>query len=547
MKYFFFSLLFCITISAHCQDTLTIKDIPAAERVIGLQFKSSERDSLFDDVKNSVKEYNKMRQLKLDNSVPLSTWQSPVLPGMEFNMKQSVIKWNIPSNISVPKNKNELAFYSVPELASLIKNKKISSVELTKFFIERLKKYGDTLQCVISITEDIAIQEATQADAEIAAGKYRGPLHGIPYGLKDLFAVKGTKTTWGAAPYKDQTIDEDAFVFTKLKEAGAILIAKFTLGALAMGDYWYGGRTKNPWNLKRGSSGSSAGSTAATIAGLVPFAIGTETWGSIISPSTNCGATGLRPTFGSTSRTGAMALSYSLDKIGPICRSAEDAAIVFNFIHGTDGKDQAAVNMPFNYTGKVDLSKMRIAYAKNYFESGDTLGNELKVLDVYRRLGATLIPVDFPDSTVYNFDIMSIIISAECAAQFDEFTRSELDDMMTRQGKGDWPNQFRSARFIPAVEYINAYRHRYLLMQKVNAVLNQYDVFICPTYGGNQVAITNLTGHPALCFPTGFNKNKLPTNITLIGNLYSEATLLAIAKAYQDATDFNKQHPDFFK
>ena len=542
----FFILLFA-GISAYCQDSITIKDIPAAERVIGLQFKQAERDSLFDDVQNSVKEYGKMRQYKLDNSVPLSTWQSPVLPGMKFNMKQDRVKWNIPSNISIPQNKNELAFYSVLELASLIKNKKISSVELTKFFIERLKKYGDTLQCVISLTETIAMQQAAQADAEIANGKYRGPLHGIPYGLKDLFAVKGTKTTWGAAPYKDQTIDEDAFVYTKLKEAGAVLVAKFTLGALAMGDYWYGGRTKNPWNLLRGSSGSSAGSTAATIAGLVPFAIGTETWGSIISPATNCGATALRPTFGSTSRTGAMALSYSLDKIGPICRSAEDAAIVFNFTHGTDGKDQAAVNMPFNYTGKVDFSKIRIAYAKNNFERGDTLGNELKVLEVYKKLGAKLIPVDFPDSTVYNFDIMGTIISAECAAQFDEFTRSEMDDMMTRQRKGDWPNQFRSARFIPAVEYINAYRHRYVLMQKVNAVINQYDVFICPTYGGNQVAITNLTGHPALCFPTGFNKNKLPTNITLVGNLYSEATLLAVAKAYQDATDFNNQHPDFFK
>jgi Asp-tRNA(Asn)/Glu-tRNA(Gln) amidotransferase A subunit family amidase len=536
-----------MSISSVGQDSLTIKDIPAAERIIGLQFKQSERDSLFDDVKNSIKEYAKMRRYKLDNSIPLSTWQSPVLPGMEFNRKQEKIKWKIPSHISLPENKNELAFYSVLQLASLIKNKKISSVELTKFFIDRLKKYGDSLQCVISLTEDIAMKEAEQADAEIADGKYRGPLHGIPYGLKDLFSVKGTKTTWGAAPYKDQVIDEDAFVFTKLKEAGAVLIAKFTLGALAMGDYWYGGRTRNPWNLKRGSSGSSAGSTAATVAGLVPFAIGTETWGSIISPSTNCGATGLRPTFGSTSRTGAMALSYSLDKIGPICRSAEDAAVVFNFIHGTDGKDQAAVNMPFNYTGMVDLSKLKVAYAKNYFEKGDTSGNELKVLDVYRALGATLIPVDFPDSTVYNFDIMSIIISAECAAEFDDFTRSELDDMMTRQGKGDWPNQFRSARFIPAVEYINAYRHRYLLMQNVNAVIKQYDVFICPTWGGNQVAITNLTGHPAVCFPTGFNKNRLPTNITLVGNLYCEGTLLAVAKAFQDATDFNKQHPDLFK
>ncbi len=547
MKYFFLSCFLCLRLISFSQDTLTINDLPAAERVIGLQFKQAERDSLFDDLKGNLTEYNKMRQYQLDNSVPLSTWQSPLLPGMKFSMKQNPVNWNIPSNISLPSNKNELAFYSLLQLASLIKNKKISSVDLTKFFIARLRKFGDTLQCVISITEDIAMAEAARADKEIAAGQYRGPLHGIPYGLKDLFAVKGTKTTWGAAPFKDQTIDNNAYVYTKLKAAGAVLIAKFTLGALAMGDYWYGGRTKNPWNLKRGSSGSSAGSTAATVAGLVPFAIGTETLGSIISPSSTCGATGLRPTFGSTSRSGAMALSYSLDKIGPICRSAEDAAVVFNYLHGTDGKDQCAVNMPFNYPVKADLSKLRIAYAKQYFARGDTMGNEMKVLEVYRKLGATLVPVDFPDSTVYNFDIVGIIIGAECAAQFDAFTRSRLADELTRQGKGDWPNQFRTARFIPAVEYINAYRHRYLLMQKVNELIGEYDVFICPTWAGNQLAITNLTGHPAVCFPTGFNKNKMPTSITLVGKLYGEANLLAAVKAFQDATDFNKQHPEMFK
>jgi Asp-tRNA(Asn)/Glu-tRNA(Gln) amidotransferase A subunit family amidase len=529
------------------QDTVTINDIPAAERVMGLQFKPAERDSLLGNVRDAVKDYQKMRQFPLDNSVPLSSWQSPVLPGMRFNTVQQPVRWAIPPDVALPTNKNDLAFYSVLQLASLLKNKKITSVALTRFFIERLKKYGDTLQCVISLTEELALQQAAAADKAIAAGGYLGPLHGIPYGLKDLFAVKGTKTTWGAAPYKDQVIEADAYVYTKLKEAGAVLVGKFTLGALAMGDYWYGGRTKNPWNLKRGSSGSSAGSAAATVAGLVPFAIGTETWGSIISPSTNCGATGLRPTFGSISRSGAMALSYSLDKVGPICRSAEDAAVVFHYIHGTDGKDQAAVDMPFNYTGKADWKKLRIAYAKQYFEKGDTLGNELRVMDTYRKLGANLVPVDFPDSAVYNFDIMGIIISAECAAQFDGFTRSDLDDMMTRQGKNDWPNQFRSARFIPAVEYINAYRHRYLLMQKVNAVLQQYDVFICPTYGGSQLAITNLTGHPAVCFPTGFNKNKLPTTITLVGNLYSEATLLAVAKAFQDATGFEEERPGMFR
>jgi Asp-tRNA(Asn)/Glu-tRNA(Gln) amidotransferase A subunit family amidase len=467
---------------------------------------------------------------------------------MHFNTKQQSIDWNIPTNINLPKNKSDLAFYTLLELASLIKNKKITSVALTQFFMDRLKKYSDTLQCVISYTEAIAMEQAKQADAEIAKGKYRGPLHGIPYGLKDLFAVKGTKTTWGAAPYKDQSIETDAYVYTRLKEAGAVLVAKFTLGALAMGDYWYGGRTKNPWNLTRGSSGSSAGSASATVAGLVPFAIGTETWGSITSPAGTCGATGLRPTFGSISRSGAMTLSWSLDKAGPICRTAEDAAVVFSLIHGTDGKDQSAVNMPFNYQTVTSLKGKKIAYAKNYFDKlTDTSLNEWKVLDVYRKLGVELIPVNFPDSGVYNFNIMDVVISAECAAAFDEFTRNGLDDQMTRQGKYDWPNSFRVSRLMPAVEYVNANRHRYLLMQKVNELMQQYDAVICPNFGGNQSAITNLTGHPVIVFPTGFNKLQLPTSITLVGKLYDEATIISIAKWYQSATNWNKLHPTMFK
>jgi Asp-tRNA(Asn)/Glu-tRNA(Gln) amidotransferase A subunit family amidase len=530
----------------HAQDSLTRNDIASAEKIMGLRFTQAERDSLFDDVKSTLGDFQKMRHHPLPNHIPLSTWQQPYLPGRTYETKQLPVKWNLPP-VATMVNKENLAYYSVLELASLIKNRRIRSVELTRFFLDRIRKYGDSLQCVISVTEEMALQQARQADAELAAGKYRGPLHGIPYGLKDLFAVKGTKTTWGAAPYKDQVIEEDAYVYKRLREAGAVLVAKFTLGALAMGDYWYGGRTKNPWNLKRGSSGSSAGSASAVVAGLVPFAIGTETWGSIISPASTCGATGLRPGFGRVSRSGAMALSYSLDKIGPICRSAEDAAVVLHHIHGTDGQDMAAVERPFNYTGKTDMSKLRIAYAKQYFQKGDTMGNENRVLEVYRRLGARLEAVDFPDSAAYPFDIMGIIIGAECAAQFDDFTRGELDDMMTRQGKRDWPNQFRAARFIPAVEYINAYRHRYLLMQKVQQVISRYDVFICPSFAGNQLAITNLTGHPAVCFPTGFNKNKLPTSITLIGNLYSEALLLAVAKQFQDATDVDEQHPESFK
>ncbi|TRZ78448.1 MAG: amidase [Chitinophagaceae bacterium] len=550
MRIVYTTLLTFLIGYAVAQDTTFKKsDLISSAKVFDMRFTQKEIDTLYSDVLDNVLNYQAMHKLSLNNSVPLSLWQNPVVPGMTFNKIQKPIIWN-KVNASHPTNKNDLAFYSIEQLASLLKNKKISSVELTQFFIDRIKKWGDTLQCVITITQDIAMEQAKKADAEIAAGKYRGLLHGIPYGLKDLFAVKGTKTTWGAAPYKNQTIDEDAFVYTQLKEAGAVLVAKFTLGALAMGDYWYGGRTKNPWNINYGSSGSSAGSTSATVAGLVPFAIGTETYGSIISPSTTCGATGLRPTFGSVSRSGAMALSYSLDKVGPICRSAADAAIVFNYIHGTDGKDQAAVNMPFNYTPQKPIQKMRIAYAKNYFDKiKDTSRNEWKVLTAFKNMGVTLIPVNFPDSGVYTFNIMDVVIGVECAAQFDEMTRNNIDDELTRQTKYDWPNQFRTARFVPAVEYINAQRHRYVLMQKVNEVLQQYDAIICPSRGdGNQGAITNLTGHPVVCVPTGFDKRlNLPTGISFVGKLYDEATILNIADAYQKATPWDDMHPAKFK
>lgn len=541
-------VLTLVTVCSFSQDSITKADIITSGKVIGVTIKESEADSMLRDVRTNRNDYNNMRKYPLENGTPITLAHSPVLPGMRFETKQLPVNWNIPANVTLPANRNDLAFYSLPQLASLIKSKKISSVELTQFFIGRLKKFSDTLQCVISFTDDIAMAQAKQADKEIAAGKYKGPLHGIPYGLKDLFSVKGTKTTWGAAPYMNQYREEDAYVYTRLKEAGAVLIAKFTLGALAMGDYWYGGRTKNPWDLTRGSSGSSAGSASATVAGLVPFAIGTETWGSIISPSTTCGATGFRPTFGSISRSGAMALSWTLDKIGPICRSAEDAAIVFNYIHGTDSLDASAVNRPFNYNAKIDWKKVKVGYAKNYFDRiTDTSSPELKVLEVYRKLGADLQPVIFPDSGVNNFDMMGMIIGGESAALFDEFTLTNLDDMMTRQTRSDWPNSFRISRLIPAVEYLNANRHRYLLMKSVNLLFQKYDVVICPTWGGNQSAITNLTGHPAVCFPTGFNRLKLPTSITLLGKLYGDATMLAAAKAYQQATGWDEMHPEMFK
>lgn len=549
MKKISFFIALLLGLQSNAQDTIAKQDIVSASKLFDLQFTNKEVDTMYAGIKDNLSVYKDMHKIKVNNAVPMSLWQNPMVPGLQISTKQQNIKWKFNKKVQLPENKAELAFYSIADLSVLIKNKKISSVELTQFFIERIKQYGDSLQCLISLTESLALEQAKNADAEIAAGKYRGPLHGIPYGLKDLFAVRGTKTTWGATPYKDQVVDEDAYVYNRLKDAGAVLVAKFTLGALAMGDYWYGGRTKNPWNLKTGSSGSSAGSASATVAGLVPFAIGTETWGSIISPSSTCGATGLRPTFGRISRTGAMALSWSLDKIGPICRSAEDAAIVFNYIHGTDGLDLSAVNIPFNYQPEGDIKKLRIGYAKNYFDLiKDTSRSEWKVLESFKQMGVELIPVTFPDTGLYKANIMDVIISAESAAAFDELTRFNIDDELTRQGPFDWPNNFRVSRLVPAVEYVNANRIRYQLQQKVHAALEQIDVLICPTRGsGNQSAITNLTGQPVVCTPTGFDKRSgLPTSISFIGNLYNEAAILLAAKFYQQSTNWESVHPPLF-
>ncbi|MEM0995376.1 MAG: amidase, partial [Bacteroidota bacterium] len=444
-------------------------------------------------------------------------------------------------------NKANLAFYSVAELSVLIKNQQITSTELTNIYLDRLKRYGDTLQCVIRITEAIALEQAARADAEIAAGKYRGLLHGIPYGIKDLLAVKGTKTTWGATPYQDQVIDETSTVVKKLEAAGAVMLAKLTLGALAWGDVWYGGVTKNPWNLEQGASGSSAGSAAATVAGLVAFSIGTETLGSIVSPSTRCSASGLRPTYGRVSRTGAMALSWSMDKIGPICRTAEDCAIVFNTIIGTDGQDQSLIDLPFNYSANTPLSDLRIGYLKTLFESDYyNRANDSLALATLRSLGANLQAVELPDDIP--MDALRPILSVEAAAAFDELTRSNLDSTLVRQVRYAWPNTFRTARLVPAVEYIQANRLRYMLIQKMQAVMKDFDVIVCSSFGGAQLLITNLTGHPCVVVPNGYQgEDRFPASISFIGNLYDEGKLLTIAKAFQQATDFEEVHPEFFK
>jgi Asp-tRNA(Asn)/Glu-tRNA(Gln) amidotransferase A subunit family amidase len=515
--------------------------VVSAEKIIGLSFSDAKRDSMLDGLKDQLGNYEKLRGVFLTNSVPPAIQFNPIPVGMKLNTKRQPMKWSPPSKVILPTDLNDLAFASVGQLGYLIRTKRISSEQLTRMYLERLKKYGPKLECVITLTEELALEQAKRADAEIAAGKYRGPLHGIPYGAKDLLATKGIKTTWGSVPYRDQVIDEDATVIKRLQDAGAVLVAKLTMGELAWGDVWYGGKTRNPWNYEQGSSGSSAGSASATAAGLVAFAIGTETWGSIVSPSTRCGTTGLRPTYGRVSRTGAMALSWSMDKIGTICRTVEDCALVLNAIYGPDGKDQTVYDFPFNYTPEVKLSRLRIGYLKNDFDSvkeGRSFNDS--ALSVLKRLGATLVPIQLP---TYPTNDLSIILTAEAGAAFDELTRSGKDDLLVRQIKDAWPNVFRLSRFIPAVEYIEANRIRHLVIQEMAVLMKSVDLYVAPPFQGDNLLLTNLTGHPCVVLPNGFTEKGTPTSITFIGQLFGEAELLAVAKQYQDATGFHLKHP----
>ncbi len=519
-----------------------IKDnILNAEKIVGLKFNDVKRDSMLDELKDNLKNYNKLRELELPNSLMPALLFNPIPKNFKFESKQLPVKFETPKKVIVPSNLEDAAFYSISELAYLIKNRKITSTELTKMYLGRLKKYGPILECVVTLTEDLALRQAKRADEEIASGKYRGPLHGIPYGIKDLFATKNYKTTWGAPPYKEQLIDEDAEVVKRLEKAGAVLIAKLSMGELAWGETWFGGYTRNPWNLEQGSSGSSAGSAAATAAGLVAFAIGTETWGSIISPSTRCGVTGLRPTYGRVSRVGAMALSWSMDKIGPICRSAEDCAIVFNVIYGSDGVDPTLYDVPFNYSSNVDLKKIRIGFIKSEFDlQRESKENDDAVLEKLKSLSANLISIELPNLPVPE---MSFILSTEAAAAFDDLTRSGKDDMLVRQIKNSWPNVLRAHRFVPAVEYIQANRVRNILIQEMQKLFDKIDVYIVPTFGGNSLLLTNLTGHPSVVVPNGFNEKGSPTSITIVGKLFGEGQLLAVAKKFQDGTNFHKNYP----
>lgn len=521
----------------------TKSDIASAEKLIGLDFTDAEVDSMQGDLADYRKGYEALRAVTIPNDIPPALVFNPA-PGRDLRAtgKPQRIEWSKPAKVKRPANLEDVAFWSVRDLAELIRTKQVTSTELTQMYLARLKRFGPKLECVVTLTEDRALASAKKADEEIQKGHYRGILHGIPYGAKDLLAVAGYNTTWGSTPYKDQKFDDSATVIKRLDDAGAVLIAKLTLGELAWGDVWFGGMTRNPWNLEEGSSGSSAGSASATSAGCVAFAIGTETWGSIVSPSTRCGVTGLRPTFGRVSRAGAMALSWSMDKIGPLCRTVEDCGIVLDVIKGPDGLDPAVVDAPFTYSTKTKLSDLKIGYVKALFdEDYPNKKNDAATLDKLRALGATLIPIELPKIPSAP---LACILTAESAAAFDDLTRSNRDDLMARQVRNAWPNTFRAARFIPAVEYIQANRARTMLMREMEKL--PVDVYLTPAFGGDNLLYTNLTGNPCVVLPNGFNDKGSPTSITFMGRLFEEGKVMTVAKAYQDATDFHLKHPPMF-
>jgi Asp-tRNA(Asn)/Glu-tRNA(Gln) amidotransferase A subunit family amidase len=537
------------------QDAKAItKDLlDEAEKVAGLEFTEAERDLMLEDLNDNLEGYQRLRAIGIGNEVRPALSFDPGVPESALPRDRRPLVASRPANVRRPATLEALAFRPVTELAELVRTRQVTAAELTRMYLARLKRHGPALECVIALTEERALRQAADADREIAAGRYRGPLHGIPWGAKDLLAVRDYPTTWGAKPFETQRIDEDATVVQRLDAAGAVLVAKLTLGALAWGDVWFGGTTKNPWNLEQGSSGSSAGPASATVAGLVAFSIGSETLGSIVSPSTRCGATGLRPTFGWVSRAGAMALSWSMDKLGPIGRTVEDCALVMAAIHGPDGRDPTVRDAAFAWDGTAGIGGIRVGYLASAFERerGDNGAEwrafDLRALDTMRRLVPDLTPVELPDRDTYPPDAMGFILSVEAAAAFDELTRSNRDDLMVRQVRNAWPNVFRAARLVPAVEYINANRLRTMLMRAMDDALANVDVVITPSYAPRVLQYTNLTGHPAVVLPNGFRaEDGTPTSISFIGRLFTDAKVLAVAKAWQEATDFHTKHPARF-
>ncbi len=536
---------------------VTAEMVKEAEWISGVAFTDDERALMLEDLNETAEGIAALREFPLDNAVPPAVTFAPLPAPPAPPADTAPLPARRERPAARPGSDEELAFSTVRDLGRLLREKKVSSTELTKLYLARIAKYDPVLSCAVTVTSELALAQAKRADEELAAGKDRGPLHGIPWGAKDLIAVPGYRTTWGSVPFRDQTRPETATVYRKLEEAGAVLVAKTSVGELAWGDVWFGGTTKNPWKTDQGSSGSSAGSASATAAGLVGFAIGTETLGSIVSPCTRCGVTGLRPTFGRVSRHGVMALAWTMDKVGPIARSAEDCAIVFSAIEGRDPLDPYSADGPPAWPPRRTLADLTIGFVEELFE--EERGRNAKTeeekaraaewrqfdrrsLDLLRQLGARLVPVKLPSKTPVG--PLSLILTAEAASAFDALVLDGRVKTMVRQTADAWPNVFRQGRLIPAVDYLRAQRVRSLLMRETEECLAGVDLFVAPTYGGRSLLLTNLTGHPCVVVPNGFRlSDGTPTSLTFTGRLRGEADVLAAADLFQRATDFHTRRP----
>ena len=523
---------------------ITAEMVDAAAGLAGLDFTEEQRQEMVEGINANLESYEELRKIPLEASVAPPLHFNPAVAGMTFDEERRPFTMSKPPPLERPSNLEDVAFWPATHLAHLILTRQVTSLELTRMYLNRLKRYDDLLHCTVTLTEDLALEQSRKADEEISAGRHRGPLHGIPWGAKDLLSKRGYPTTWGSEAFRDQMLDTDATVITRLEEAGAVLVAKLATGELARGDRWFGGRTNNPWKTDEGSGGSSAGPASATAAGLVGFSIGTETLGSIVGPSRRCGVTGFRPTFGRVSRYGVMPVSWSLDKVGPICRSVEDCAVVFNAIQGPDRRDLAVVDRPFNWDSNTQVGSLRVGYLKDAFDAGDGAErsslNDQSTLEKLREIGVDLIPIALPEHA--GMDALTMLLVDE-AAVFDELTRSGRDELLIKDRREPEAMLIRTSRLVPGVEYLQMNRVRMLLMENMARTMADIDVYVAPFGGSPNNGATNLTGHPAVTVPNGFNDNGTPTGVMFVGQLYGEAKMLALAKAYQDSTDFHQQHP----
>jgi len=540
-------------LAAPAQDPITPETIAAAETLFGLELGAADRTEIIEGLSEYREDYLQLRAFPFDPFIVPSLVFNPVPAWMTFPTEREPFRY---SDVEVvrPANLEDAAFYTVPQLAKLLRTGQVTSTELTRIYLDRLKRYNPTYLFAVTITEALALGQAAQADAEIAEGNYRGPLHGIPYGIKDLFSVAGYPTSWGAEPFRDRVFDQDATVVRRLEEAGAVLVAKLSTGRLATGEHWYGGTTRCAWNPAWGAGGSSAGPGSATAAGCVGFSIGTESAGSMISPCDVNGVTGLRPTFGRVSRIGMMTTSWSFDKVTPICRSAEGCAIVFNAIYGPDGVDNTIIDLPFNWNPDFNIHDLRIGYRTTFLEGelmpGDP-ADRLQIrratqeaVDLFQEAGFDLVPLDFENTrTVHDpcSHAAGIMMMCENAAANDAIFRSAnmaaLDELDT-----NWPQYWKESHFIPAVEYIQASRCRTVVMEAMQDMMANVDVYLEITWTSQWD--TNLTGQPYVVVPAGFLSSGRPISVSFVGQLFGEAELLAVAKWYQEATGYHLAHPE---